>query len=185
MRVSLNACRQPLPSGFSRFRERTRSDRRAGGGCRRRRDADHLHACPPVRAHPGDGRALPECLLLGRHPSALRGGGARRQAGGNRRPAPRTEKWWRSARRGSIIFTRKARSPTRSTASACISRRRAKPGCRLVIHSRDADEHTGPHPRRGNGQRAVQRGAALLYRRRGAGAARPSSWGFTSPSPAC
>ena len=78
-------------------------------------------------------------------------------------------RWWRSARRGSTISTTTARARRRRRGFRAHIAAARSTGLPLVIHTRDADERLRPHPRRGNGEGAVSRRAALLHRRPRAG----------------
>ncbi len=91
-------------------------------------------------------------------------------------------RWWRSARRGSTITTITARATCRRRASAPISRPRARPACRSIIHARDADADIARMLEEETRQGRVPLRAALLHRRSRPGAARACARRLRSPS---
>ncbi len=110
-------------------------------------------------------RAFPERLLLGRHPSASRRRG-RRHLADELIELTRIPRWWRSAKRGSIILRGRLAEAQERGFRAHIAAARAT-GLPLVIHTREADEDCGRVLEDEMAKGSIQGRAALLHRRAG------------------
>ena len=160
---SAHACRQPLPSGFSRFRRRSRRHRGAGAGGGHRAHRHHLdagaaagRACSrspsglpnvycsvgthPHQADEEDGIAAEELIELTRHPKVVALG----EAGLD------------------YFYTHGSREAQERGFRAHIAAARAT-GLPLVIHTREADDGLRPHPRGRDGRREAFRAVLHCY----------------------
>ena len=132
--------------------------------CRHRPHGHHLDARRAPRPGAGDRRALSRCLLLGRHPSALRPRGIARDGGRSCRAHAASQD--RRDRRG------RPRLPLRQLAARGAGARLSQPH-RGGARNRAAAGHPfarrrrrhGAHSRRGNREGRLPGRAALLYRR--------------------
>ncbi len=142
-------------------------------------------ACAEYAEAAGDRRALRRCVLLGSAPhphnahEELDIGTADLVAktASSQGASP-------SAKPVSTITTTPARAMRRSEASARTSRRRARPGLPLVIHSREADDDMAQILEEEMGKGAFPAVPALLHRRPRAGDRARSQLGLRFPSPA-